>query len=271
MDKLIETININQIPFEDIERKMGVPPSAFLNAPDSEDIIDALTTLTNGRSCLTPQVDLGDYNLGFRYARFSLYAKNGRYCFRVHPVRDQEEFVNEFNLDAREIELLYKGEKIIKMADLEQTGQPVECLIQLIPGTNAQVACPRYTIDIPNRIGGQEITHEIKAELTSGAKMTITNKDNVPFDIQIDLVSHNMLKIAENKDRLLRSAGSIGQSQETRGMSSVLGGGKSTKPATSKSKGKGSQAGKNVAAEQASAPSQGQSQQSEGHRGGLKR
>ena len=46
MDKLIETININQIPFEDIERKMGVPPSAFLNAPDSEDIIDALTTLT---------------------------------------------------------------------------------------------------------------------------------------------------------------------------------------------------------------------------------
>lgn len=54
-------------------------------------------------------------------------------------------------------------------------------------------------------------------------------------------------------------------------MSSVLGGGKSTKPATSKSKGKGSQAGKNVAAEQASAPSQGQSQQSEGHRGGLKR
>ena len=166
MDKLIETININQIPFEDIERKMGVPPSAFLNAPDSEDIIDALTTLTNGRSCLTPQVDLGDYNLGFRYARFSLYAKNGRYCFRVHPVRDQEEFVNEFNLDAREIELLYKGEKIIKMADLEQTGQPVECLIQLIPGTNAQVACPRYTIDIPNRIGGQEITHEMKAELT---------------------------------------------------------------------------------------------------------
>ena len=42
MDKLIETININQIPFEDIERKMGVPPSAFLNAPDSEDIIEAL-------------------------------------------------------------------------------------------------------------------------------------------------------------------------------------------------------------------------------------
>ena len=62
MDKLIETININQIPFEDIERKMGFPPAAFLNAPDSEDIIDALTTLTNGRSCLTPQVDLGDYN-----------------------------------------------------------------------------------------------------------------------------------------------------------------------------------------------------------------
>ena len=40
MDKLIETININQIPFEDIERKMGVPPSAFLNAPDSAGVYE---------------------------------------------------------------------------------------------------------------------------------------------------------------------------------------------------------------------------------------
>lgn len=264
MDKVIEIISINQLPFDEVERKMGVPPSAFLNAPDSDDIIEALTTLTNGRSCLTPPIDLGDYDLGFRHARFSLYARDGKYHFRIHPVRNQEEFQNEFDLDQREIDLLYKGEKLIKMADLEHTGQPVECLIQLIPGTNAQVACPRYTIDIPNKIGGQEITPELKAELTAGAKKTIVSKDNQAFDVQIDLASHNMLKITENKDRLLRSAGAQGQSQEVIGMGSVLGNApKTTKPSTSK--GKSAQAGKNVAAEQAAGQSVAQS--SEGYKG----
>ncbi len=261
MDKVIETINVNQIPFDDVERKMGVPPTAFLNAPDADDIIEALTTLTNGRSCLTPQIDLGEYDLGYRYARFSLYAKDGRYFFRVHPIRDQEEFQNEFDLDTREIELLYKGEKLLKMIDIEHTGTPVECLVQLIPGTNAQVACPRHTIDIPNKIGGQEITPEMKTELTGGVRKTIVNKDNQAFDIQIDLASHNMLKVVENKDRLLRSAGVQGQAQEVIGMGSVLGGAaKSTKASATKSKSKGVQASKNVAVEQAVAASQGQQQ-----------
>lgn len=263
MDKIIETINVGQLPFDEVERTMGVPPSAFLNVPDSEDIISALTTLINGRSCLTPLMDLGDYDLGYRFARFSVYARDGKYYFRVYPVRDQEEFQNEFNLDAREIDLLYKGERLIKMLDLEHKGEPVECLVQLIPNTNAQVACPRHTIDIPNQIGGQDVTDEMKEKLTSGAKQTIITKDNQAFDVQLDLVSFDMLKVTENKDRLLLSAGTMGQAQETIGLSSVLGGtSKTTKSATTKVKSQGGQAGKNVATEQSSQAC-GQSQSNE--------
>lgn len=259
MDKIIETISTYQIPFEDLKHHLGIPSSVFLNAPDSEEIITALTTLVNGRSCLTPLIDLDGYDLQFRYARFSLRSEDGKYFFRVYPVDGQYDFQNVFNLDAREIELLYKGERLIKLLDLEKKGTPVECLVHLIPNTNAQVACPRYTIDIPNKIGGQEITQEMKETLLAGGKQTIVNKDNQAFDIQIDLASNNMLKLVENRDRLLLSAGAVGQSQEAIGMGSVLGNtSKTTKPSTSKSKSQGGHAGKNPVAGQTAAASQGQ-------------
>lgn len=272
MDKIIETISINQIPFKDVEQRMGVPSSAFLNVPESDEIIDALTVLTNGRSALTPLIDLSDYNLGYQKARFSLRSENGKYYFRVYPLRDQQDFDNVFNLDGRELELLQKGERIIKMADPECTGRKVECLMQLIPGTKALVTCPRHTIDIPNKIGNQEITPQTKSELTSGAKITITNAEKTEaFDVQIDLVSHNMLSVAENKNPLLRSAGAMGQAQEAIGMGAVVGNTtKTTKPSASKNRSQGSLAGKNVSAEQAPTPSQSQSnEKSQGH--GFKR
>lgn len=235
MDKVVETISINQLPFEQVERTMGIPPSAFLNGPDADDIIEALTVLTNGRSCLTPQIDLSEYDLGYKYARFSLYERNGSYYFRVHPVRNTEKFDNIYDLDEREIELLYQGEKIIKVLNLEGKGD-AECLIQLMPDTNAQIACPRYTIDIPDRIGEQNLTPEMKDALKSGEKLTVQSKEGRAFDIQIDLASHNMLKVKENNDRLLRAVGSYGQQQEALGMGSVVG--QTQKSSSSKSKSK---------------------------------
>ena len=58
MEIVIETISVDQIPFDTVERTMGIPSSTFLQASNALDIIEALTTLTNGRSALTPLIDL---------------------------------------------------------------------------------------------------------------------------------------------------------------------------------------------------------------------
>lgn len=235
MDKVIETISINQIPFEDVERKMGVPRSVFMQASNAEDIIAALTTLTNGRSMLTPLIDLSDYNLGYNQARFSLYERDNRFHIRVHPVTDQVEFSNELNLSEQQIELLRKGEKLLIMSDPEHLGYDVECLVQLMRDCNALVICPRYTIDIPRELGGRELSAEEREAIISGQKQTVQDKNNNSYDVELDLTSPNLFKIQVNTDRLRRSA--QGQSQEQVGLGAGIGGPKqSAKPAKSKSK-----------------------------------
>ena len=275
MDKVIEKIWADQIPFDTLERTMGIPSSVFLAASNAEEIVDALTNLTNGRSTLTPMIDLKEYNLGYRYARFSLYRADGKYHLRVHPVRDQEEFDNEFGLSNEQIEALYRGEKVLAMADPLCRGFKSQCLIQLIPDTNAQVCCPCDSIMLPRELGGQMLTDEMRQTLTSGQKLTLLMDDNQAIDVEIDLVSPNVLKVQNNNDRLLRSATTNGQSQEAMGLGSVLSG---PKPTTSKSKGKtktkGGQAGAALAPQ--ASQTQAQSEQSSASQstkksGGVKR
>lgn len=252
MEIVIETISVDQIPFDTMERTMGIPSSVFLQASNAMDIIEALTTLTNGRSALTPMIDLQDFNLGYRYARFSLYRAQGRYHMRVHPVRNQEEFDNEFNLTEEQIEDLYKGEIVMSLVDPYSNGEKIPCLIQLIPDTNAQVCCPCDSLVLPRTLGGKELTDEMRETLTTGRKLTILMDDNQAIDVEIDLTSPNVLKVRTNNDRLLRSAAANGQEQHVAGMGAVLGSStKSSSAKKSKNKSKSGQAGTSLAPVQA--------------------
>lgn len=274
MEIVIETISVDQIPFDTVERTMGIPSSTFLQASNALDIIEALTTLTNGRSALTPLIDLQDFNLGYRYARFSLYRAQGKYHMRVHPVRNQEEFNNEFDLTEQQIEDLYKGEIVMSLVDPYSNGEKIPCLIQLIPDTNAQVCCPCDSLVLPRTLGGQELTDEMRETLTAGRKLTILMDDNQAIDVEIDLTSPSVLKVRTNNDRLLRSASANGQDQNIVGMGAVLGpSNKTSSSKKTKNKSKSGQAGTSLVPGQAGSAEQQSSSQSQSNKrpGGVKR
>lgn len=272
MEIIIETISVDQIPFDTLERTMGIPSSAFMQAENMMDIIEALTTLTNGRSALTPMIDLQDYNLGYRYARFSLYRAQGKYHMRVHPVRNQEEFSNEFDLTDQQIEDLYKGEIVMSLVDPYGNGEKIPCLIQLIPDTNAQVCCPCNSLVLPRKLGGKELTDEMRETLTTGRKLTIMMDDNQAIDVEIDLTSPSVLKVRTNNDRLLRSANANGQDQNIVGMGAVLGtSNKASSSKKTKTKSKSGQAGTSLAPGQAGPQEQQSNTQTNKRPGGVKR
>lgn len=272
MEIVIETISVDQIPFDTVERTMGIPSSVFMQAENMMDIIEALTTLTNGRSALTPMIDLQDYNLGYRYARFSLYRAQGKYHMRVHPVRNQEEFNNEFELTEQQIEDLYKGEIVLSLVDPYSSGEKIPCLIQLIPDTNAQVCCPCNSLVLPRSLGGKELTEEMRETLTTGRKLTILMDNNQAIDVEIDLTSPNVLKVRTNNDRLLRSANANSQDQNIIGMGAVLGPSNKSGAKKTKNKSKSGQAGTSLTPGQTGQQEQQSNTQSTTKRqGGVKR
>lgn len=202
-----EVLSIEQIPFDQIENNLGIPKEVFLRHPQYNDIIYALSHLVCGRSMLTPLIESSEYtNNKFKFsaARYSLKKnENQRLLMIVHPISDQIRFENEYNFDNKEIDLLYKGEILSKEIDLSHDGELIDCLIQLIPGSNCTVAVPKFSLDIPENLGQVEQPPENIEKLKNGGEIIIAQQDQV-FNVKLCLYSPNMITVSENFDRLMQ-------------------------------------------------------------------
>lgn len=203
-----ETLSVEQIPFEQVRNAYGIPEEIFKRHSQYEDIIFALTHLTCGHSMVTPVIDTSEYTsqvYKFSSARFSL-KKNDQQQLRmmIFPITDQIPFKNEFDLDNKEIDLLYKGQILSKEIDLHHDGHLVDSLLQLIPDTNQTLACPKSSINIPGNLGQVQQSAQDINKLRDGGQITINRPDGQVFNVQLCLYSSNMITVGENFDRLMQ-------------------------------------------------------------------
>lgn len=205
-----EVLSIEQLPFEQIENSLGIPKEVFLRHPQYEDIVFALTHLVCNHSQVTPLIETREYTQEkFKFsAAWFMLNKNDKQqlVMKYIPQTNQVRFENEYNFDNREIDLLYQNQLLSKAIDLRHDGQMVDCLIQLLPGTNQFLVVPKFSIDIPQNLGQVNQTTENIEKLKNGDGIVIT-RDGQSFDVKLCLYSPNMITVNENFDRLIHQDG----------------------------------------------------------------
>ena len=201
-----EVLSVEQVPFEQIENSLGIPREVFFRHPQYEDIVFALTHLVCDHSQITPLIETREYTQEkFKFsAAWFMLNKNDKQQLVVKyiPQSNQVRFENEYNFDNKEIDQLYQDRLLSKEIDLRHDGQIIDCLIQLLPGTNQFLVVPKFSIDIPKNLGQVNQTPENIEKLKNGEGIVIT-RDGQSFDVKLCLYSPHMITVAENFDRLI--------------------------------------------------------------------